>query len=345
MSVYNYDTFSTNIYDNFSDNSLVKNWENYENVWKDERGNGVVKDNSYIDFININDTSDVKKKKCLVLKANGDKYNLDKPIGLKNKKTQRVGGGVKSKDLMGPGEYKLRIKFSNEDSVCNAIWLFKYLEIEADDIRHIKDENYCLNNDIEKVNIINHEIDFELLENNSCRCNIFKSTEGLYEENNIDLNLFDLKLNNNKWHDFKYIWETGYVKISELIGRDLKDEEVIRTQEKCTIHNLKEKKYSKLNGLCVTKSIENDNNYCLIYGKKIEISIDNKIILTREIKDISYNNIINNKIPHSLSHFYIALWFPKFIKKNPDFLQTMLYVDYFSYKYNGNPVDRMFNYP
>ena len=31
---------------------------------------------------------------------------------------------------MGPGEYNMRVKFTPFDSVCNAIWLFNYLEIE-----------------------------------------------------------------------------------------------------------------------------------------------------------------------------------------------------------------------
>ena len=178
MSLYKYETYATNIYDNFEDNSLTKNWENYENLWKTENGEGVVKENSYIDFINIGNTSDVKKKKCLVIRATGDNYTLvNEPKGLKTGKSQRVGGGVKSKDLMGPGEYNLRVKFTTFDSVCNAIWLFNYLEIEPDDVRHIKNPDYCLDNDLNNVNIINPEIDFELLSNNECRCNIFKSTE------------------------------------------------------------------------------------------------------------------------------------------------------------------------
>ena len=37
MSSYKYETFATNLYDNFSDNSLVKNWENYEELGKIRR--------------------------------------------------------------------------------------------------------------------------------------------------------------------------------------------------------------------------------------------------------------------------------------------------------------------
>ena len=343
MSSYKYESYATNLYDNFSDNSLAKNWENYEKLWKEETGEGVVAENSYIDFVNIGDTSDVKKKKCLVIRANGDNYNLDEPKGLKKGKSQRVGGGVKSKDLMGPGEYNLRVQFTSEDSVCNAIWLFNYLEIEGDDVMHIKNEKYCVDNDLDNINIINPEIDFELLEDNKCRCNIFKSTEGLYEENTINLNDLKLNLNDKKWHDLKFIWETDYVKISDLIGRELKDEEVIRTKEVYIISGLKEKKYSKLNGVGIEKNIEYDNKYCMFYGKRIEISIDNKVLFKKELEEISYKNIINNTIPHALCHFYIALWFPAFIKKKPDFHHTMMYIDEFSYKSNGNPVYRMFN--
>jgi len=345
MSSYKYETYATNLYDNFSDNSLTKNWENWENFWKEETGEGVVSENSYIDFVNIEDTSDVKKKKCLVIRANGDEYDLNTPKGLKKGKSQRVGGGVKSKNLMGPGEYNLRVQFTSEDSVCNAIWLFNYLEIEEDDIRHIKNDKYCVGNDIDKSNIVNPEIDFELLEDNKCRCNIFKSTEGLFEENTINLNDLKLKLNNKKWHNLKYIWETSLVKVSDLIGRDLNDEELIITNENFFINGLKDKTYSKLNGLSVIKSIENDNKYCLFYGKRIEISIDNKVLFKKELKELNFKNFINNTIPHTLCYFYIALWFPQFIQKKPDFHHTMMYVDDFSYKSNGNPVYRIFNNP
>lgn len=342
MSLYKYETYATNIYDNFEDNSLTKNWENYENLWKTENGEGVVKENSYIDFINIGNTSDVKKKKCLVIRATGDNYTLvNEPKGLKTGKSQRVGGGVKSKDLMGPGEYNLRVKFTTFDSVCNAIWLFNYLEIEPDDVRHIKNPDYCLDNDLKNVNIINPEIDFELLSNNECRCNIFKSTEGLYEENTINLDDFQLKANNNKWHNLKYIWDTDTVKVSSLIGRELKDDELIITKESIFINNLKEKKYSKLNGLTVSKSVEKDNEWCLIYGKRISIMIDKKLIYHTEIKDINYTKFVKNSIPDSLCHFYIALWFPKFIEKKPEFYNATMYIDEFKYVSNNNPVNRV----
>ena len=341
MSLYKYDTYVTNLYDNFSDNSLKKNWDNFEHIWNTEIGEGVVKENSYIDFVNIGNTTDVKKKKCLVIKATGDNYDLDTPKGLKKGKSQRVGGGVKSKDLMGPGEYNLRVKFTSYDSVCNAIWLFNYLEIEPDDFKHIKNEDYCVNNDIQEVAILNPEIDFELLNDNYCRCNLYKSTEGLLEENNINLNDNKLNLNDNKWHNFKYIWETGLVKVSDLIGRKLKYHEIIITNGNMHIYQLKEKKYSKLNGLCVTKSIEHDNEYCLYYGKKIEILIDNKTIYKKEMKDITFKDFINNTIPSTLCHFYIALWFPDFIKKKPDFYYTTMYIDEFEYKSNGNPIERI----
>ena len=51
MSSYKYESYATNLYDNFSDNSLAKNWENYEKLWKEETGEGVVAENSYIDFV------------------------------------------------------------------------------------------------------------------------------------------------------------------------------------------------------------------------------------------------------------------------------------------------------
>lgn len=343
MALYKYETNIDNLYDNFADNNLDKNWEHFEKLWKDERGEGIVKENSFIDLVNINDTSDVKKKKCLVLRATGDQYNMvNEPKGLKNGKSQRVGGGVKSKDLMGPGEYNIRVKFSLFDSVCNALWLFNYLEIDGDDYRHIKNEKYCLDNDIDNENIINHEIDFELLDNNNCRCNIFKSTEGIFSENNINLSDFKIKANDNKWHNLKYVWETDMVKISDIIGRQLKDDELVITKETLFINGLKEKKYSKLNGLSVVKSIEHDNEYCIIYGKKIEISLDDKVIFLKELKDPTYSKIVNNDIPQGLCHFYIALWFPNFIKKSPDFYNTTMCIDEFSYKSNGNPYYRIF---
>ena len=91
MSQYQYETFAQNVYDNFSDNSLDKNWVNFEKLWNEERGNGIIKDYSYIDFVNINNTTDVKKKKCLVIKATGDNYSFDEPKGFKGKSSKRYG--------------------------------------------------------------------------------------------------------------------------------------------------------------------------------------------------------------------------------------------------------------
>jgi|TARA_B110000259_G_scaffold37251_1_gene42179 hypothetical protein len=337
-----FDTFATNVFDNFSDNSFDKNWDHFEKLWKNENGEGVVANNSYIDFVNINDTSDVIKKKCLVIRATGDNYNLIKiPKGLKTGKSQRVGGGVKSKDLMGPGEYNIRVKFSPFDSVCNALWLFNYLETDEDDVRHIKNKDYCINNNINNTNIINPEIDFESLDDNKCRCNIFKSTEGLFEENLIDLNKKNIEINDKKWHNLKYIWETDIVKVSDLIGRELKDDELVITKENFFIRNIKEKSNSKLNGMSVIKSIEHNNEYCFIYGKKIEIILDDITLFTKEVKDINLKSFYSNTIPDVLQHFYIALWFPSFIKKKPDFFNTMMYIDTFKYLSNGNPVNRL----
>ena len=341
MALYKYETFAQNFYDNFSDNSLVHNWEQFENEWKDEKGEGLVKEHSYIHVMNIGDTSDVIKKKCLVIKATGDNYKLNEPKGLKTGSSKRVGGGVKSKNLMGPGEYNIRLKFSAFDSVCNALWLFNYLEVEPDEPRHIKKRKFCVDNDVDKISILNPEIDFELLDKNECRCNVYRSTEGQYEQNDIKLDKFDLVLNDKKWHNMKIIWQTDLVKVSDLIGRELKNEEVVITKECQFINDIQLKKFKELNGETVIKSIKNDNEYCLIYGKKLQISIDNKILLEKEVNDINYKTFNSNSIPITLCHFYIALWFPNFVKSEPDFYHTLLEVDTFQYEYNGNPYLRL----
>jgi len=341
MASYSYETFAQNLYDNFSDNSLEKNWEHFENKWEDEKGEGVIKDHSYIHEMNIADTSDIIKKKCLVIKATGDNYPLDEPKGFKKGKSKRLGGGVKSKDLMGPGEYNIRVKFSSFNSVCNALWLFNYMENEVDEPRHIKKRKFCVDNDVDNTCIRNPEIDFELLDMNKCRCNTYRSTEGQYEEKHIDLNDYNLELNDSKWHNMKIIWETDLVKVSNLIGRELKQEEVIITKENQFINDIQLKKFNELNGQTVIKSVQNHNEYCLIYGKKLQISIDNKILLNNEIEEINYKIFNNNTIPITLCHFYIALWFPKFIKTDPDFYHTLLQVDTFQYLYNGNPYLRL----
>ena len=341
MSQYNYETFAQNVYDNFSDNNIHKNWMNFEKLWKQEKGEGIVKENSYIDLVNINDTSDVNKKKCLVIKASGDDYKLNEPKGLKDKSSKRVGGGVKSKHLMGPGEYNLRVKFSAFDSVCNAIWLFNYLELESDDYRHPKNPNLCQDNDVDNIAIYNPEIDFESISNNKCRCNIFRSTNGAYKETNIDLSKLDIEIHDKKWHNLKYIWNTDLVLVKDIIGRELNNEELVINKENIYINNIKSKKYDKLNGMPVFKSIKNNNNYCIYYGKSVKILIDDKKIYEYEIKNVNMDSILKNPIPVALSHFYIALWFPNFIKKNPDFHHTTLAVDTFEYKYNGDPFIRL----
>lgn len=341
MSQYNYDTFAENVYDNFSDNNLYKNWEHFEKLWTNEKGEGIIKENSYINIMNINNTTDVKKKKCLVIKATGDNFTLDEPKGLKGKSSKRVGGGVKSKNLMGPGEYNIRVKFTPFDSVCNALWLFNYLEISHDDVRHPKNKLFCLDNDINKTAIVNPEIDFELIDKNKCRCNVFRSTENLFFENKLDLNTMKLNLQDNKWHNIKYIWETDIIKVSDLIHRELIDDEIIINKENSYINNIKEKKFNQLNGTPVFKSIKNNNEYCIYYGKNIEIYIDDKIIFKKHLEDVNLNNLLKNPIPYSLCYFYIALWFPSFLDTLPDFYHSLMVIDTFEYKYNGNPFHRL----
>ena len=69
--------------------------------------------------------------------------------------------------------------------------------------------------------------------------------------------------------------------------------------------------------------------------------IDDKKIFKKELKDITIKNLLSNPIPNSLSYFYIALWYPNFIKTKPDFYHTLMVVDTFEYKYNGNPFHRL----
>ena len=71
------------------------------------------------------------------------------------------------------------------------------------------------------------------------------------------------------------------------------------------------------------------------------ISVDNKILFNKEVEDINYRTFNNDTIPITLSYFYIALWFPKFVKSDPDFHHTLLEVDTFEYIYNGNPYLRL----
>tara|TARA_A100001015_G_scaffold247458_1_gene284312 strand:- start:456 stop:1490 length:1035 start_codon:yes stop_codon:yes gene_type:complete len=341
MSQYKYETFAQNVYDNFADNNLDKNWEHFEKLWSDETGNGIIKDNSYISLMNINNTTEEKKKKCLVIKATGDSYTLDEPKGLKGKSSKRVGGGVKSKHLMGPGEYNIRVKFTPFDGVCNALWLFNYFEIDSEDVRHPKNKHLCVDNNVESEAILNPEIDFELLDNKKCRCNVFRSTNDALLETTVDLNEHKLNLQDSKWHNLKYIWETGIVKVSDLIGRELTDGEIVIYKENSYINDIKEKRFYELNGMSVYKSIDNDNEYCIYYGKNVEILIDGKKLFKKELKDITIKNLLSNPIPNSLSYFYIALWYPNFIKTKPEFYHTLMVVDTFEYKYNGNPFHRL----
>jgi hypothetical protein len=341
MALYNYETFAQSVFDNFSDNNVSKNWENFEKLWNDETGEGIIKENSYINLANINNTTQEEKKKCLIIKASGDNYTLNEPKGLKGLSSKRVGGGVKSKHLMGPGEYNLRVKFTPFDGVCNAIWLFNYFEIDSEDIRHPKNKYLCVDSNIENEAILNPEIDFELLDNKKCRCNIFSSTNEAFLEKTIDLNEHDLNLQDNKWHNLKYIWETDLIKVSDLIGRELTEGEVIIYKENSYINEIKEKRLYELNGMPIFKSIQNDNEYCIYYGKNVEIYVDDKMIFKNELKEVTINKLLSNPIPYSLSHFYIALWYPKFLKSKPEFYQTYMIVDTFEYKYNENPYHRL----
>ena len=71
-----------------------------------------------------------------------------------------------------------------------------------------------------------------------------------------------------KWHNLKYIWNTDLVLVKDIIGRELNNEELVINKENIYINNIKSKKYDKLNGMPVFKSIKNNNNYCIYYGKK-----------------------------------------------------------------------------
>ena len=51
--------------------------------------------------------------------------------------------------------------------------------------------------------------------------------------------------------------------------------------------------------------------------------IDDKQLFKKELKDITIKNLLANPIPYSLSHFYIALWYPDFIKTKPEFYQQL----------------------
>ena len=58
------------IYDNFE--LLDKFWEPFNNAWIDEIGNGVSGKNVSIEEVNVSNEG-TEMKKCLVIKANGDK--------------------------------------------------------------------------------------------------------------------------------------------------------------------------------------------------------------------------------------------------------------------------------
>ena len=331
------------IYDNFNDNTLEKHWENFENVWKGEKGNGVVKDNVKIEEVDVSNTNEKKLKKCLVLEAHGDLYKEKEPKGLKrNKKgsfvhvntAKRVGGAVKSKYMMGPGTYDMRVKFANKS--LNALWLYRYFEFEEDDYRHCKDKRFNIDNEIENNTIINHEIDIEYpgVREDLIRCNHYLSTEhkSLFSINEIK----SKNLNDDKWHDIRIEWNIMMMPISKIIKRKVLNEEIIITKDSSFLYNIKDKKYSKLNGMAVRKNIEYDNEYCMYYGKTLKMYIDNmsKPIYEKIISDEEFRHRKwTSKIPYAKSNFFIANWFPEWLS-DYDFEVSKLYVDYFKYEPN-----------
>jgi hypothetical protein len=333
------------IYDNFE--SLTKHWEPFNNAWVEEIGNGVSGKNTGIEEVNILNEG-VKMKNCLVIKANGDKYNEKTPTGFKKEdneivevnNSKRVGGGVVSKFKMGSGTYDMRVKFS-KDNIFNALWTYRHVEFDKDDYRHRDDDRF---NNKDNTTIYNSEIDLEFPINKKngkhVRINTFRSTEdkSLLSINDINLSKYNIKLDDDKWHNVKYVWETGLIKIKSLIGRELLDDEIILVDEHPYINNIKLKKYSKLNGVYI--KIDDDNNYNLNYGKSLKIYIDDIEIYTDEIKleNMNYTTFLNNKIPCIKSYFMIALWFSEALEDKCDYETTKMYLDYFNYIPDGNIV-------
>ena len=335
------------IYDDFSNNTLEKHWEPYERKFNDthENGNGVVKENINFEDINILNKGD-KKKKCLALEAHGDLYNKSEPKGLKlNPKTnkyiktntsKRVGSIIRTKRLLGPGEYYTRFKIT-DDRILNAFWLFNYEEYDYDDHRHKKDKRYNFKGKLNNTSIINNEIDFEFpgKNKNSVQFNSYITTEDsdLFHEHNIEYS----NLNDNKWHELKIVWRTDKIPLVKIIKRELTDDEVILVDRKIYIKDIKDKMFQYLNGMEIIKDYENDNNYSMVYGKKLEYYLDNMEtpIFKKEMKEEDFKNFNNsrNDIPVYLSHFYIGVWFSR-NDDNRDFDTRKLYVDKFSYKPN-----------
>ena len=331
------------IYDNFNDNTLDKNWVPFENVWTNENGNGVIEENVKIEKVDVSNTNKKELKKCLVLEAHGDLYKEKQPKGLKkNKKgkyvhvntAKRVGGAVKSKYMMGPGTYDIRMKFAEKS--LNALWLFRYFEFEKDDYRHRKDSKYNIDNVIDNNTIINHEIDIEYPGKNEdlVRCNNYISTEHnkLFDVNEIPIN----KLTDNKWHNIRFEWSINMTPVKDIIGRSLSSDEIIITKGCGFIYKIKNKKYEKLNGTPVRKNIKYNNELCVYYGKSIKIYIDDmlKPIYKKTIGD-NVNDKWKSNIPYAKSHFFIANWFPIWLN-DFDFEVSKLYVDTFKYTPNND---------
>tara|TARA_Y100000389_G_scaffold16029_1_gene14125 strand:+ start:2665 stop:3702 length:1038 start_codon:yes stop_codon:yes gene_type:complete len=331
------------IYDNFE--SLDKFWEPFNNAWVDEIGNGVSGKNVGIEEVNVSNEG-TEMKKCLVIKANGDKYNKKEPTGFKKvddeivevNKSKRVGGGVVTKYKLGSGIYDMRVKFS-KDNIFNALWLYRHVEFNKDDYRHKDDERY---NDKNNNTVINSEIDLEypIYKNNrkDIRINTYKSTEdnSLFTENDINLQNLNLKLDDDKWHNVRFEWETGLVNIKNIIGRDLYDDEIVLVNEVAYINNIQLKKYNKLNGYYI--NIDDKLNKTINYGKSIKVFIDDIEIYSDEtnLDNFDYNKFMNNKIPNIKSYFMIALWFSDALEDKCDYETTKMYLDYFNYTPNDD---------
>lgn len=338
------------IFDNFSDNSLHKFWDHYEKKFTDkhENGNGVVKENVKYEEVNISNQCDKEKiKKCLVLEAHGDLYEEDKPKGLKLKPgkkneyiyadtSKRVGSCIRTKKLLGPGEFEARIKITSS-KMMSALWTFQYEEFDMDDYRHRIDKRFNKKNDVNGDSVLNHEIDIEYPGKNekTIKFNNFISTEHpeLYNEEEIEYkNLVD-----NDWHVVKFTWETSILPIKEIIGRDLTESEVILVNRTGFIYKLNSKKYKNLNGMYVKKHPKYNNEYVIIYGSKIEYYIDdmNEPKYTHIVTKEDIKKGLNKRIPNIASHFYMAVWFSS-AHKDRNFDIGKMYVDYFKYTPNNN---------
>lgn len=336
-----------NIFHNFENYTFEHFWNPFENKWTDEAGNGIVKENVSIKKLNVSNNDKENIKNCLVIQANGDLYKKNEPKGLKkNKKkelvkinkSKRVGGGVISKNMFGPGIFEWRLKF-NTVKVLNALWLYHYAEHGDDEIPHRKNVKYNIDNKKNTNSILNSEIDLEypaqitynLTKKNTIQYNTYVSTEH-QELFNETIRKID-NLNDDIWHTIRIEWNTDICPINYIINRDLELDEIIIYNKNCYINNIKNKKYEFLNGTPVIRSMKHDNKFCFYYGKSIKYYIDN---MSKSIFEFNVKNKLTSNIPYIKSNVLMGLWFSNVFKEF-DFESEYLYIDYFKYIPNEDP--------